>query len=215
MTKQIQIDIVSDTICPWCFIGKRRLEKAIANTKAAHPDAQIEFNIDWQPFQLDPTLPKEGYNKREHYIEKFGKARAQAMFPRMEAVGKDDGINFSYGGTVSNTLDSHRLIAFAKSKGKQDAVVEELFHNYFEQEKNIADEEVLKAAGVKAGLDAAEVEVFLKSGELAYETKGEIERNMRRNIHGVPNFTINKRYQLSGAQEPETFQEIFEQVISA
>jgi predicted DsbA family dithiol-disulfide isomerase len=138
-----------------CFVGKRRLEKAISTYQTSHPDTK--FDIKWHPFELDPTLTKTPVNKLDRYAAKFGAARVGSLVEHMKQTGKGDGINFSYGGTIANTIDSHRLIEWATEQGKQDEIVEQLFKLYFEEEGNIADHDQLADVAGKIGLDRAEV----------------------------------------------------------
>jgi len=130
----VHIDIVSDTVCPWCFVGKRRLEKAL---KQLDP-LKVQTEIRWLPFFLNPNAPKPSQNKLEMYKKKFGPERVEQMVPHMKKVGGEEGINFSFGGNTGLTLDSHRLLEYALEKYgfvKQNELTEILFSYYFEQEK--------------------------------------------------------------------------------
>jgi len=119
--------------------------------------AECKVTIEWKPFFLDPSAPSPGVNKLEHYHKKFGKGRVDSMVPYMKEQGAKVGIKFSYGGKVGNTLDSHRLVEFAKKKGKQDECIEKLMSYYFEQEKDISDKKVLAQAANEIGIDAKEL----------------------------------------------------------
>ncbi|RUP43716.1 hypothetical protein BC936DRAFT_136821 [Jimgerdemannia flammicorona] len=211
-SKVVTIDIVSDTICPWCFVGKRRLETAIAQAIKAHPGTK--FETVWHPYELDPTLPKESVDKHANYVKKFGEERMKQMLPYMENIGKAENISFNFGGRVGNTTDSHRLVWWATKQGKQDEMVEELFRHYFEQERDVADVETLAEIARKVGLDRNATLAFLQSDEGRAEVKAEIYRNMGKSISGVPHFMIDKRYTLSGAQPPETFVELFDEILA-
>ena len=136
------------------------------------------------------------------------------IFHRLEAVGKEVGINFKFGGKTGNTRDSHRLIQLAKTKGPevQTRVVEELFRSYFENEQDVTNHEVLKEAGVKAGLPPQEVEAWLASDEGGKEVDREVQEAQAKTIGGVPNFTIQGKYAVRGAQDPEAFVQIFERI---
>ncbi|GAD97813.1 thioredoxin, putative [Paecilomyces variotii No. 5] len=211
------IQIVSDTVCPWCYVGHRRLSRAIATHKQSHP--KDTFSITWRAFYLNPEAPAyPGVDKQEHYASKFGAERATALFSRLAAVGAEEGIAFKFGGRSGRTRDSHRLIAYAGKKqdgvsqGLQTRVVEALFRAYFEEEKNITDRAVLLEAGVRAGLDKAEVEKLLDSDEGGAEVDAEAESARRRFISGVPHFTIQGKYVVSGAETPDAFLEAFEVV---
>ncbi|KAF9124200.1 hypothetical protein BGW39_008389 [Mortierella sp. 14UC] len=209
--RTIKIDIVSDVVCPWCYIGKKRLEKAITAFKATPEHKDVKFQIDWHPYQLDPSASKIPVKKMDMYAKKFGAARAPLIRDRMIQVGHEEGIHFSYNGSVVNTLDSHRLINYATARGKQDEIVEELFRNYFEEDK-CGEVPTLIDSAVKIGLDRAEVERFLASQEGVQEVRDEIERAKVEGVQGVPNIMIDNKYVLSGAQEPDTFIEVFNRV---
>lgn len=189
-------------------MGHRRLSKAIAQHQSQNPSDT--FAITWKPYYLDPTAPKVGENKLERYRRKFS-GQADALLERMSAIGKAEGINFKWGGNTGNTRDSHRLIELGKQKGgnTQTRVVEELFAAYFENEKDITSHAVLQEAAVKAGLDEAEVNDWLSSDKGGLEVDKEVKQAQLRGITGVPNFTINSKYVVGGAQEADAFVELF------
>ncbi|KAK9825745.1 hypothetical protein WJX74_003649 [Apatococcus lobatus] len=203
MAGKITVDVVSDTVCPWCFIGKRRLESAIKRNPGR------DFLVRWHPFQLNPNASAEGVNKLQYYKDKFGESRTAAMLPRMTETFAQEGLAYSMDGLTGNTLDSHRLIAAAGQQGPQvqDALVEELFSNYFTQGKYINDPEVLKAAGQKAGVTDSDAVVKDKD-RLRAEVIEELQ-SFARGVTGVPYFIIDGKYALSGAQEPAAFEEAF------
>lgn len=168
--------------------------------------------MNWHPYQLDPTLSKTPLPKMEMYAKKFGASRAPLIRNRMIEVGQEEGIAFAYNGSIVNTLDSHRLIAFATKRGKQDEMVEELFKNYFEEDK-CGEIPTLIESAVKVGLDRAEVEQYLKSDQGVAEIQASIEHSKLEGVNGVPNITIQDKYVLSGAQEPATFEQVFNRLI--
>uniref|UniRef100_A0A7S1SU86 DSBA-like thioredoxin domain-containing protein n=1 Tax=Tetraselmis chuii TaxID=63592 RepID=A0A7S1SU86_9CHLO len=173
---------------------------------------KAEFQVNWRPFQLNAAAPKEGVEKMEMYKEKFGEARVKQMLPTMTKVFADEGLQYSMGGLTGNTLNSHRLIAAAQKEGKADAVVEELMRNYFCEEKFINDRAVLLRAAEKAGMsDAAKIiddeQAYLK------EVKEEL-RTYAAGVRGVPYFIVNGKVGLSGAQDPSTFEELFNELLS-
>jgi predicted DsbA family dithiol-disulfide isomerase len=207
---RVHVDIVSDTVCPWCFVGKRRFEAAVAALRAGgRPD--LEVAVRWRPFFLDPTLPREGVDKLAHYRRKFGEERMAQMIPYMRAVGAKESppIAFSYGGRIGNTLDSHRLLALAYEQGGaalQGELVEALFRAYFEAERDVGSRDVLADAAAAAGMDRAAVAAFLASDAKADDVKAEVEAFRRKHrVSGVPFFVLNGRLTLSGAQDVETF----------
>ncbi|KAI8939076.1 hypothetical protein NX059_004915 [Plenodomus lindquistii] len=207
------IDIVSDTVCPWCYVGKKRLEKGIAAYKERHPESNDTFSTNWFPYYLNPDAGKS-MNKQAVYESKFGKERVAMMHQRLSEIGRAEGINFKYGGNTGNTRDSHRLIQLGKTKGPQvqTRVIEELFASYFENEKDITSREVLTEAGVKAGLAEPEIKDWLESGKGGPEVDKEVQQAQRQGISGVPNFTINGKFEVSGAQDPAAFVQLFERL---
>ncbi|KAI9824933.1 MAG: hypothetical protein M1832_001538 [Thelocarpon impressellum] len=213
MTK-FDIEVVSDTVCPWCYVGKKRLESGIAAYRAARPGSEDTFSISWAPFYLNPDAPKKAIDKRQFYQDKFGPQRAKMIFETLSNIGLAEGIDFKFGGKTGNTRDSHRLIQLGKNKGEdaQTRVVEALFNAYFEREQDITSHAVLRESGIKAGLDASDVDEWLKSDKGGSQVDRETREARMRHISGVPNFTIQGEYEVGGAQDPETFVKIFEKV---
>ncbi|KAL8763067.1 MAG: hypothetical protein Q9184_001027 [Pyrenodesmia sp. 2 TL-2023] len=209
-----KISVVSDTVCPWCYVGKNKLDRAISLYKSAHPNDTNTFTTTWNPFYLNPGAPKVGVDKRPYFEAKFGPERAAMMLDRLTSVGKPMGIDFKFGGKTGNTRDSHRLIQLAKLKGSetQTRVVEELFRSYFEEEGDITSHEVLAEAAVKAGLEEAEVKEWLASDKGGKEVDREVVEAQMKAISGVPHFTIQGKYEIGGAQDSEAFVRIFERV---
>jgi len=211
------IEVVSDTVCPWCYVGKRKLDAAIESWKEKYPDREDEFNITWKPFYLNPAAPKIGINKKSYYNQKFGPDHTEVIFARLAQVGASAGITFKFGGKTGNTRDSHRLIQLGRSisPAAQTAIVTELFKTYFEDEGDITDRKVLKEAGVRAGLDADEVESWLESGMGGDEVDREVMEAREENITSVPNFKVQGRYQIGGAQDSAVFVGLFERIRTA
>ena len=205
----MRVDIVSDTICPWCYIGKRRFERALAAR------AGTGAVVAWRPFQLNPDMPAEGVERRGYMMAKFGsEARVAEIFDMIERAGAAENICFVFDriARTPSTVDSHRLIAFAGRHGAQDAAVEALFRRYFEQGEDIGDVDVLAAAGEDAGLDKATVRRFLAGDEGVKEVRRESADARRRGVSGVPCFVFESRYAVSGAQEPAVFERVFDLV---
>ncbi|KAL2151374.1 hypothetical protein VTH82DRAFT_6472 [Thermothelomyces myriococcoides] len=208
------IKVVSDAICPWCYVGKKRLERAIELYKRDVPGgANDTFNISWHPFYLDPTLPKGGVDVNVHLAEKYGPQRAAMINSHLTAVGEAEGIKFSQQRKVGNTRDAHRLVQLAKTKSAdaQDRLVSTLFRSHFEEGADITSQGVLVAVAEKAGLDKNEAQDWLDQGKGGEEVDKEVGEAYQKGIHGVPNFTINDRYELNGAQDPQKFLEVFAQ----
>lgn len=201
----LTIDVISDVICPWCFIGKRRLEKALAGHAAT---------IRWHPFQLNPDMPREGIERKAYRIRKFGSwERSQDLDAQVSAASRGEGLafNFERQSRTPNTLDAHRVIWLAGERGVQDAVVEALFLAYFTDGRNLSDRNTLAEVAVGAGLGRAEVDALLAgdTGMDAVRAGEEQARSLR--VSGVPFFIVNGKVALSGAQPSELFRQAFEQ----
>jgi predicted DsbA family dithiol-disulfide isomerase len=204
----LTVDVTSDVICPWCFIGKRRLEKAIAAN--GEP-----VTVQWHAFQLNPTMPREGTSRKEYRIRKFGSwERSMQLDANIVATGKDEGILFDFDRMerTPNTVDAHRLIWVADKEGVQDAVVEALFLAYFTDGRDICNRQTLIDVIAAAGLDRAKAEAVLDGDEgiEAINDAGAEARRLR--VDSVPFFVVNGKITLSGAQQPDTFLEAFRQV---
>lgn len=213
----------SDTICPWCFVGKRRLEKALQAVSAAHPGAS--FEVRWRPFQLNPALPFSGISKLQHYREKFGAARVAQMLPMMAKVGSAEGIAFSYEGLISNTLLSHALLGAAWAEGGaalQNRLCEGLFRHYFEQQGCLTDVQALTSICAAAGLSPTTTEQLLQgegssAASRAAQAAAEQEASewaKRHKISGVPFILIDGKHALEGAQDPSTIQSVLEELLA-
>src|SRR5947209_13077155 len=183
----LAVDVISDVICPWCAIGKRRLEKAIA----AHGG---QVKVRWLPFQLNPQMPKEGISRREYRTKKFGSwERSQELDAQVAAAGAGDGIHFAFDRIerTPNTLDAHRLIWLAHEEGVQNGVVEALFMAYFTDGRDIGDRQTLLDVVAGAGLDRSKAEGVLTSGGGQEAINGANELARRVRVEGVPFFVIN------------------------
>ena len=205
----MQIDIFSDPICPWCFIGKRRLERALSQRTAVQP------RIRWRAFQLNPAMPEQGMERQAYLSAKFGSASdAERLYGHIAQVGAVEGIPFAFDRIeiTPNTVNAHRLIRLAGRAGKQDDVVQALFDAYFLLGRDIGDRTTLISIAVEAGLDAVEVDTLLAGPDEVDVVRNEDMRARQLGIEGVPCFIVNKRYALSGAQEPEAFFSIFDMV---
>ena len=206
---RLAIDVISDVICPWCYVGKRRLKMAIDSL-----NRQYEFRVRWHPFQLNPRMPKDGISRQEYRIGKFGSwERSQELDARLIAVGESEGIRFAFDRIerTPNTFDAHRLIRLADQHECQDAVMEGLFRSYFTEGLDISDRRTLTDVVAAAGLDRQLVEEMLNSDEGVGAIQNAEELSRRHGVNGVPFFIINEKVALSGAQAPETFLEAFAQ----
>jgi predicted DsbA family dithiol-disulfide isomerase len=206
------IDVTSDVICPWCYVGKRNLEKAIALT------GHGEVRVRWHPFQLNPAMPKAGMNRRDYRTAKFGSwERSLASDDKVTAVGRTVGIPFAFDKIerTPNTLDAHRLIWLAGAEDVQNAVVEAVFRAYFVDGVNLTDLATLLDVACAAGLDRKSAESLLSGEEGFAEIRTAEEQSLSAGVQGVPVFTINNELILSGAMEPSAFLDAFRQVAGA
>lgn len=205
----IRIDVVSDVMCPWCFIGKRRLAKALAQT------SDVRTSVTWHPFQLDPTLPHEGKDRAAYLTEKFGSAeRAEAVYAPIREAGTAEGIPFAFEEIerAPNTLDAHRLIRWAGIEGCQDEVVERLFRLYFLEGADLTRAETLIGAAAAAGMDGSVVGRLLSGEADLAETEAEILHAQAIGVTGVPCFIFDGRYAVAGAQPPDVLANLIRQV---
>ena len=208
MSKQpLTVEIYSDVVCPWCYVGKRRLERALDQLKGT-----VKAEVSWRPFQLNPTMPREGMDRTTYLEAKFGSLDAfQRLEEHVLAAGIAERISFAFEkiARAPNTFLAHRLVWFAGQQGCQDAVVESLFRGYFEEGADIGSLPVLARLAGRAGLSA---EQFLGSNDGVTEVKAEEAVGHRLGIRGVPYFILNDAYALSGAQPSERFVEAFKKV---
>ena len=199
----LTIEIYSDVVCPWCYIGKRRLERALGQLNGAAP-----ARITWRPYQLNPTMPKDGMDRTTYLEAKFGSLNAfRQMEEHVLAAGEAERIPFAFEkvARTPNTFLAHRLMWHAEQQGCQDAIVELLFRGYFTEGADIGSVPVLSQLAGRAGLDAEAVESFLHSEEGTTEVKVEEAAGHRIGIRGVPYFVLNGSISISGAQPPDIF----------
>ena len=209
----ITIDVVSDVVCPWCFIGQKRLDKAIAASG-------IDVRVHWRPFQLDPTIPAEGKDRRAYMLEKFGSEdRIREIHARIEPLGAAEGISFAFDAikVAPNTLDAHRVIRWAGAAGEdaQNKLVRRLFQLNFEEGKNLGDPSVLIEAARGAGMDATVVGTLLPTDADVEAVRGEIATASRMGVTGVPCFLLEGKYAVMGAQDAGTLADAIRQVAAA
>ena len=205
----IEIDVVSDTICPWCYVGKRRLERALAGFDAD------EVRVRWHPFQLNPDLPREGMDRAEYVAAKFGGAEAaRALYDRIREAGAEEGIAFAFERMprTPNTFASHRVVRFAAREGRQDEIVEALFRAVFMNGRDIGDFETLVDVGAECGIDPVALAEHLAGAEEADLLRAEEERSRRMGVTGVPFFIIGGRYAVTGAQAPAVLRGVLDRV---
>ena len=194
------IEYVFDTVCPWCYVGKRRFERALAQ----RPDTRV--TVSWRPFLLNPDLPPEGIDRQTYLDRKFGGAtRVQRVHAAVSAAGEAEGIQFNFDRITRtpNSLASHRLIRYATSIGRESAMVEALYHAYFVQGLDIGDRSVLAAIGAAQGLDRDALTDYLQADTDATTVLNDNARAHRLGVNGVPCLIIDGNYALAGAQEPD------------
>ena len=201
----IKIDVISDVVCPWCFIGRRRLGAALSLLAEREPG--IRPLVSWHPFQLNPDLPRDGIDRSAYLEAKFGgRLRAGEVYERVRAAGKTVGIDFAFDRIERqpNTLDAHRLISWAQAQGSAEDVVEHLFRAYFLEGRFIGDRAVLAAIAGEAGFDTVSAGAMLASEDLTADTQTMDRRVRELGVGGVPFFVFADRVAVSGAEESET-----------
>jgi predicted DsbA family dithiol-disulfide isomerase len=202
----LRIDIVSDAICPWCYIGKRQLERALAKLA----DEGLQFSVHWNPFQLNPDMPKEGRDRAAYRAMKFGSPeRVREMDARVTGAAANVGLPFRLDliGRTPNTLDAHRLIWFAGREGVQDRVMEAVFAAYFIRGRDIGDRDVLADCAAEGGMDRVSAAEFL-AGDVAAQEMLAADRAAREaGVNGVPSFFLDGYGLYSGAMPAETMAE--------
>ena len=204
----IKLDIISDPICPWCYIGKARLDRAL---EAA---GDTPFDIHWRPFQLNPDMPPEGMDRRAYLEGKFGKHRAVSFYAQIaeaaEAAGLD--VDFAAIQRTPNTIDAHRLIRWARVEAVQNAVVTDLFRRYFNGGQDISDHAILCDVADVAGMDADAIGRLL-AGEADVADVREEDAGFRRmGVQGVPCFIIGGKYVVNGAQETDLWARVLDDI---
>jgi predicted DsbA family dithiol-disulfide isomerase len=208
----LTIDIVSDLVCPWCFIGKRHLEAALQSMGDAAP----AVNIRWHPFQLNPDLPRAGISRKTYIEQKFGGAqRAAEIYARVKQAGLATGLDLQFDQIMQqpNTLAGHALVTLAQEEGVGDAVVEALFQAYFQKGVFIGDLDILVEIGAKNGLAHDKIRAVLNDNETLQNVAGQDASVRAQGITGVPFFVINQRYSLSGAQPPAALRQAIERAM--
>lgn len=207
----INIDVISDVVCPWCFIGKRRLEKALESFDGEH-----QIGMVWRPFELNPELPRDGMDRKSYLDAKFGgPERAREIYSRITAAGAAEGIGFNYDAIrrTPNTFDAHRLLWMAQRGAIQNALAELLFNDYFANGRDLGDHAVLTAAAGQCGIDTAEAGSFLEGPGGAEEVRREQWVAHEIGVSAVPYFIINGRYGFSGAQDPQMILSVLKRVV--
>lgn len=208
----LTIDVLSDVVCPWCFIGKRRLETALS--RLASSSDGLRPVVSWHPFELNPDLPREGIERSAYMDAKFGgSARVADAHARLVAIGATLGIGFRFDAIVRqpNTRDAHRLVSWAQARADASALVEQLFTAFFIEGRDVGDRAELVRIAAEAGFDGAAVALMLDSDALSDRVAATERRARELGVSGVPFFIFNERIAVSGAQEPATLVAAIEQ----
>ena len=200
---KLKIDIVSDVVCPWCVIGFKNLQKAMIELQK-----EIEFEINWKPYELHPEIPENGYDKKLYMQQKFGdQAGSFSFYKQIEELGKELGFefNFSKSERIPNTFRAHRLLWKAREFDLQSELSEALFEAYFTEGKDIGSIDILSEIASNLGMNKEKTTKFLESKEGGQETADEEMNFIEKSIGAVPTYFINNKYIIQGGQEPSTF----------
>jgi len=201
---KIRIDIVSDVVCPWCIVGYKQLQEALSRL-----DGEVEAEIHWHPFELNPMMPAEGQELREHMGQKYGTNRQQsdAARARLAGVGESLGFSFNFyeGQRIYNTFLAHQLLKWAEQQGRQSELELALFESYFSKQENVGDEKVLARIAGRVGLDEVEAAAVLEDGRYATDVREHQRFWLSKGIQAVPSFILDRRYLIPGAQDPDVF----------
>lgn len=206
---KVQLDVISDPICPWCLIGKARLDAAI-EAHGSNP-----FDIRWRPFQLNPTMPPEGMERQEYLNWKFGGAEAAArIYGSIEAMAEESGVevNFAAITRTPNTVDAHRVIRWAGPMGVQSAVKQELLERYFQRGEDVGDHAILAEAAEAAGMERDVVARLLEGDADRAEVIAEDEQARAMGVNGVPTFILAGQYVLTGAQDTDVWLRVIKEI---
>ncbi len=207
----LAVDIVSDVVCPWCIIGYKQLIKALA----ALP-GQFDVTLRWHPFELNPRMPEDGQDLREHLAQKYGSSpeQSQAARARLSALGDSLGFTFDYsdGMRMVNTFRAHQLLHWAGEQGRQTALKLALFEAFFSRREDVNDPAVLAEVAGRAGLDSAQASAVLSAARYASVVREEQQQWLEREVHAVPTFYFQQQYMVPGAQEAEGFVRLLQKI---
>ncbi|KAH7011065.1 thioredoxin-like protein, partial [Ilyonectria destructans] len=213
-----KITVTSDTLCPWCYIGRKQLHLAEQLWKQAHPASHDTFTVTHQAIQLQPigpTGPASSISKEQFFAEKFGKQRSEKIHEHIKDVGKTVGISFKFGGQTGNSRDANRLIQMAKGYGAkaESKTIDGLFAAYFEQQQDITQYDTLKSIANEAGILTEDFQqAIIDSDEGGQDVDQATMRSRLRGVTSVPHFTIQDRYEVRGSRSPEEFLRIFKEI---
>tara|TARA_Y100001970_G_scaffold88000_1_gene111081 strand:- start:654 stop:1307 length:654 start_codon:yes stop_codon:yes gene_type:complete len=206
----LNIDIVSDVVCPWCVIGFINLKKAMEELRS-----ELDFEISWKPYELHPEIPQEGYDKKLYMQQKFGSSGGKSRYDEITKIGESLNFNFNFSKTkrIPNTFMAHRLLWKSEEYNLQTELSEALFTAYFTDGLDIGSKEILAEISESVGMNKNEILNFLNSDEGGQET-ADLEMNfIEKSIGAVPTYFINDKYIIQGGQEPETFISFLRKII--
>ena len=207
MKPKIQIDVISDVACPWCYVGKKNLEKAIEKT------SNYEVEVNWRPYQLDPNIPKEGVDQEVYLANKFGSLeRYEQLATHLKTTGKKAGIEFKRAKRLPNTLSLHCLLHVASNEGFGNELKTAFFKALFEDQIDLTSLKELKRIMAEFGWEENKTEQVLADEEISYAVKMEINQAYNMQVAGVPYFVINNKYSLRGAQPSEVFEQALQDI---
>jgi predicted DsbA family dithiol-disulfide isomerase len=199
MTERFVIDVVSDVICPWCFLGKRRLDKALEQLDG------LDAFVRWRPFMLDPTIPLEGMSRVDYLANKFGAEKLETLHDPLIAAGAEIGVPYNFDAVTRtpNTLDAHRLLRWSHTIERQHDMAERLFMAYWNEGLDVGDRAVLAKCAGEIGVNAEQIGELLESDQDVEEVKAEIQHATSIGVTGVPTYILAQSYAIVGAQSPE------------
>lgn len=207
----LQVDIVSDVVCPWCIIGYKQLQKALEMLPG-----KFTPEIRWHPFELNPNMPQQGQDLREHLAQKYGSTveQSQAARARLASLGEALGFKFNYADDMRmvNTFSAHQLLHWAREEGRQTELKLALFEAFFSRQENVSDIHLLAEVAGRAGLDAARAQQVLADGRYANAVRQEQKLWLDQDVHAVPAFVFNQQYMVPGAQEAETLVRVLNKI---
>jgi predicted DsbA family dithiol-disulfide isomerase len=211
----LQLEVVSDIVCPWCYIGKRRMEAALALFAKQHPD-QASPQVSWLPFQLNPDMPSNGMSRADYLQRKFGSADGGGIYERVSGEGKKEGLDFNFPAIQRqpNTLKAHALVAAAQPLGVQAQVKEALMRAYFCEGSDLTQDASLQNIASAAGMPPEAAHAILQDTASHQEVAAQDAELRRIGISGVPFFIINRKFGISGAQPPEALLAALEQALA-
>jgi predicted DsbA family dithiol-disulfide isomerase len=213
-----RVTVTSDTVCPWCYVGRRQLQKAQKLYLEKYPNTNDSFTVTYSPYQLNPdSTPGPGHSKdkQQSYVDKFGAERTAMIHQRLLAVGDQLGINFKFGGKIGNTRDSHRLVQLAKKYGNDVELktIDGVFAAYFENEQDITDYEILRNVAKAAGIPGDDFEKAIVQGDDGgKEVDDAVVRARIEGVNGVPDYVIQGKYRINGGQDASVFVQAFEKI---